>query len=79
MEYNKIYEEFMKEYRIKHEVCPKCGTKPHNSTLAGYIFDPSRPEDYKDLNGCICFNCGDYHTYHERISLAEFNNLKNIK
>lgn len=32
---SEIYETFMKEYRIKHEVCPKCGTKPHNSTLMG--------------------------------------------
>jgi len=71
---SEIYETFMKEYRIKHEVCPKCGTKPHNSTLMGYIFNSSEPDEYKDLNRCTCSNCGDNHTYHERISLEEFNN-----
>lgn len=72
---NEIYETFMKEYRIKHEVCPKCGTKSHRSTLMGYIFNSSKPDEYKDLNRCTCSNCGDVHTYHERISLEEFNNI----
>jgi len=56
---SEIYETFMKEYRIKHEVCPKCGTKSHISTLLGYIFNSSTPDEYKDLNRCTCSNCGD--------------------
>jgi RNase P subunit RPR2 len=71
---SEIYETFMMEYRIKHEVCPKCGTKPHMSTLVGYTFNSSEPESYKDLNRCTCTNCDDVHTYHDRISSEEFNN-----
>ena len=71
---SEIYETFMKEYSIKHEVCPKCGTKPHISTLMDYIFNYSEPESYKDLNRCTCTNCGDVHTHHDRISLEEWNN-----
>ena len=73
---SEIYETFMKEYRIKHEVCPKCGTTPHMTTLMGFIFNSSNPDNYKNLNRCTCTNCGDTHTYHERISSEEFNNLK---
>ena len=61
------YGEFMKQYRLDHEVCPKCGSKDHSSTLVGYVFNSEHPEEYKNLNDCICVNCGDMHTYHERI------------
>ncbi len=71
------YIEFMKDYKVKHEVCPKCGTKDHTSTLMGYIFNSSNPNEYKDLNRCTCVNCEDIHTCHERISLAEFNMKQN--
>ena len=66
--YNKI----MKKYRKEHEFCPKCGAKGHSTTLMGY---PLKDVDYKDLNICVCSNCGDKHTAHERISLKELRNL----
>jgi len=56
-----------KEYRDDHALCPKCGSEGHTSTLAGFILDTDHPEQYKDLNNCVCYNCGDRHTTHERI------------
>lgn len=56
-----------KEYRDNHAVCPKCGFDGHSSTLSAFIFDINHPEEYKDLNNCVCSNCGDKHTCHERI------------
>jgi hypothetical protein len=73
----KDYDEFMKMYNKEHKVCPKCGSNKHTSTLMGYIFDNSKPDEYKDLNRCQCTNCGDQHTCHERISIDKFNELKN--
>lgn len=29
------YKKFMSEYRIKHAVCPNCGSPEHMSTLMG--------------------------------------------
>ena len=69
---SKEYKEFMDAYRIKHEVCPNCGQKAHMTTLIGFIFNSSKPEEYKDLNNCTCVNCHDVHTYHERISIKEY-------
>jgi len=62
-----VYDNFIKEYNRLHECCPVCGSKSHMSTLLGYTFDRSKPEDYKDLNRCTCSECGDTHTCHERI------------
>ena len=70
---DQVYEKFMKQYDNKHELCPKCGSKEHISTLMGYLFDRNNKDDYKDLNTCNCLNCGDVHTFHERISISEFN------
>jgi len=52
------YYDFMKQYRIDHSVCPKCGGKNYTMTLVGYIFDKSRPEEYKDKNRVHCLDCG---------------------
>ena len=76
---SEIYENFMKEYYANHELCPKCGTKPHKTTLIDYVFNSSEPDEYKDLNRCTCSNCGDVHTCHERISLKEFNVKKELE
>lgn len=64
---NNDYDKFMKKYRKDHALCPKCKTKLHSSTLMGYILDLDHPEDYKDLNKCVCSNCGDIHTTHDRV------------
>lgn len=66
-------EKFLEEYRQKHKLCPKCGGTGHSVTLAGYILDIDRKEDYKDLNNCFCGACGNSHTVHDRISEEEFN------
>jgi rRNA maturation protein Nop10 len=55
------YDEFMEKYNLEHEVCPKCGSRQHILTLMGYVFDSSKPHEYKDLNKCECTNCGDKH------------------
>jgi hypothetical protein len=72
----KDYHKFMKAYRKQHEVCPKCGSKAHTSTLMGYVLNDNKRNEYKDLNRCKCSDCGDVHTAHERISKKEFDKLK---
>jgi len=67
------YKEFMKKYRTNHEVCPKCGTIEHSSTLVGYVYNSDKSEEYKDLNACVCVNCGNRHTTHERVSRRYYN------
>jgi formate dehydrogenase maturation protein FdhE len=74
----KSYNDFMEEYEKKHEVCPKCGSKPHTSTLVGYILNSDKPEEYKDLNRCTCTSCGNVHTCHDRISEEEYKNKLNL-
>lgn len=61
------YTKFMKEYHRMHALCPKCGASNHSSTLVGYILNLDKKEEYKDLNNCVCSNCGDKHTAHERV------------
>jgi len=52
------YDEFMKIYHTEHYCCPVCHSKNFSSTLLGYVYDPSKPEEYKDLNSCHCYTCG---------------------
>jgi len=66
---SKEYTKFMKQYKKNHEVCPKCGSKSHSTTLVDYVFYADKKEDYKDLNLCICSDCGDRHTMHERVNV----------
>jgi len=70
---SKEYDDFMEEYRKKHEVCPKCGSDKFITTLVGYVLYMNKKEEYKDLNECECVKCGHDCTYHERISKEEFN------
>ena len=63
----KQYNEFMREYHKQHECCPKCGSKNHSTTLAGYVLNWDKKEDYKDKNSCRCTKCGDVHSAHDRI------------
>jgi len=70
------YDLFMKDYYLKHAVCPKCGSQFCISTLVGYVLDMSNKEAYKDLNKCECSVCKDKHRQHDRISLEEFNKTK---
>ena len=34
----------------------------------GYILNSDKRDEYKDLNNCVCTECGDRHTAHERVS-----------
>ena len=60
----KEYNEFMTNYRIEHECCPKCGSIEHTTTLMGNI---KNGNNYKNLNQCVCVDCLDVHTCHERV------------
>jgi hypothetical protein len=71
-----FYTVFMDKYHKAHEICPVCGSNSFSTTLIGYIFDHSKPENYKDLNNCTCVACGDSRHLHDRISIEEFN-IKN--
>jgi len=66
----------MDTYKKQHKVCPKCGSTGHSTTLMGYILNSDKREEYKDLNSCVCSECGDKHTAHDRISIELFNELK---
>ena len=62
------YFEFMDKYKADHQYCPKCGSKAHTTTLAGYIVNMDDTESYKDLNDCTCADCGDKHHMHDRVA-----------
>ena len=53
----------MKQYYENHKYCPKCGSTAHSSTYVGYILDMQN----KDKNKCVCCQCGNVHTTHDRI------------
>ena len=61
------YNDFMKEYRAKHKFCPECGSEKHSTTLVGYIMKSDKRDEYKDKNICICQDCGNRHTAHDRV------------
>lgn len=63
----KEYDDFMNEYNSNHKYCPKCGAEGHTTTLVSYVLNMDKPEEYKDLNNCVCSKCGDKHTAHERV------------
>lgn len=50
--------------------CPKCGSESYSTTLVGYILNMDKKEDYKDKNRCVCQECGDVHTTHDRLSVT---------
>jgi len=75
---HKEYDDFMKDYNIKHEVCPHCGMKEYGSTLCGYVLDIGSKDSYKDLNKVFC-KCGHSHVVHDRISVMEFKNKTTMK
>jgi predicted nucleic-acid-binding Zn-ribbon protein len=66
-ESDRLHMEFSKKYKQLHEACPKCGDTNYTSTLAGYAYDSDNPDGYKDLNDCVCYNCGDKHVVHDRV------------
>tara|TARA_R110000772_G_scaffold20466_5_gene57003 strand:- start:151544 stop:151804 length:261 start_codon:yes stop_codon:yes gene_type:complete len=72
------YVVFMKEYRLEHKLCPKCGSSSHTSTLVAYSLDLSNKSVYKDRNGCTCSDCGDNHETHDRVNRQKIRN-KTIK
>lgn len=61
------YRRFMEKYRKDHAACPKCGATDHSSTYVAYILNLDMAGEYKDLNDCVCSECGDKHTVHERV------------
>ncbi len=65
------YREFMNIYNTEHYCCPVCHRKNYSSTLVGYIYDPSKPEEYKDLNSCHCYTCGWEGDRHELVPKPE--------
>jgi hypothetical protein len=67
LEAQKLREDFMKQYKIEHAACPNCGDLRHTTTLVSYIYHSNRPDEYKNLNNCVCSHCGNKHTTHDRI------------
>lgn len=65
------YSEYMKIYYTEHYCCPVCHSKNFSSTLAGYAYDSSKPEEYKDLNSCHCYTCGWEGNRHELVPKPE--------
>lgn len=65
------YNTFMKKYKELHAACPKCGGTGCTTTLVGFIMMSDNREAYEDLNDCVCYKCGDKHTYHERVPLKK--------
>lgn len=66
-EERKEYKKVIKQYNLDHARCPKCGSESHSTTYVGYILHMDRKDEYKDLNRCVCSNCGDVHTTHDRV------------
>lgn len=73
------YDKFKKHYKEDHKYCPNCGSIECSTTLAGYIVNMDKLDEYKDLNKCQCLNCKDIHLRHDRISLGNLNKKNNIK
>jgi len=72
----KEYREFMDKYNEEHEFCPKCGSKKHSTTLMGYPLIRGEEDKFRDLNQCVCTDCGDVHTTHERINKINKQKLR---
>lgn len=66
-ESSKKSDAFLKEYHRKHKLCPICGSDKHSTTLAAYTLIAGEEENYRDLNDCVCSDCGDKHKVHDRI------------
>ena len=66
----KGYNDFMKQYHLKHKYCPLCGSEKYSKTLMGYPLYNDKKEEYKDLNRCTCSDCGNRHVYHDRVGKA---------
>jgi hypothetical protein len=67
IESQKQREVFMELYRTTHAACPNCGDLHHTSTLCGYAYNHNEPDEYKNLNDCVCSHCGHKHKVHDRI------------
>ena len=65
------YLEYMEQYDKEHYCCPKCHSKNNSSTLVGYIYDPTHPEDYKDCNSVHCYTCGWNGIKHDMVPKPE--------
>lgn len=65
---NTEYDDFMKEYSYIHKCCPNCGSESHSTTLIAYVLNMDKKDEYKDLNNCKCFSCGNVHITHDRVN-----------
>jgi len=65
-------ETFMADYKIKHEVCPNCGSNVYMTNLLGMMYNSEKPEEYKNTNHCTCMACEHGHIAHDRVSREEF-------
>jgi hypothetical protein len=64
------YNDFKDNYNRQRLNCPVCGHTTYTSTLMGYTLNWDDKDNYMDLNRCVCTNCGDNHTFHERINIT---------
>jgi len=71
--------EFLKEYDSNRVCCPKCKSRFYTTTLQGYVLDLNDMESYKDLNTCVCRDCGDKHTFHDRVKDLDEKTKKFLK
>lgn len=60
-------DEFRKHYNSQHKYCPNCGNEHCITTLAGYILNTDKMNEYCDRNRCDC-DCGFVHTVHDRVA-----------
>jgi hypothetical protein len=67
--YNHIKSLFYEEYKKLHMCCPECGSLKYNKTLLGTILYLDKMNEYKDINKCICLECGNIHIYHDRVDI----------
>jgi len=73
---SKEYTQFMDEYNEKHKYCLVCGSTGYSTTLTGYIINMDNKDSYEDRNRCICSNCGDIHSFHDRVSKQHLRKYK---
>ena len=68
--YGPVKKLFFKEYNEHHRCCPECGSDRYNTTLLGNTLDLDKMDEYKDVNKCICLDCGHSHRKHDRVKMS---------
>lgn len=67
---------FWDHYNTQRKHCPVCGSIIYSTTLVGYILVMDDKDNYQDKNRCVCQDCGDTHTFHERVSKQHLRKSK---